>query len=64
LASGSVTVSGNRTGCSRHHRRRRVPKRRSLTCTINHDAIIARGSTMRERKRAVQQIAHKRGALV
>ena len=38
--------------------------RRSLTCIVNNDAIIARGSTMRECKRAVESIAHQRGTLV
>ena len=42
----------------------RPGKRRCLTCIVNQDAIIARGSTMRECKRAVESIAHSRGTLV
>jgi hypothetical protein len=42
----------------------RPGKRRSLVCTVNNDAIVARGSTMRECKRAVESIAHNRGTLV
>ncbi len=42
----------------------RPGKRRSLTCIVNNDAVIARGSTMRECKRAVEHIAHQRGTLL
>jgi hypothetical protein len=42
----------------------RPGKRRSLVCTVNNDAIVARGSTMQECKRAVESIAHNRGTLV
>jgi hypothetical protein len=42
----------------------RPSKKRSLTCIVNNDAIIARGSTMSECKRAVESIAYGRGTLV
>lgn len=42
----------------------RPGRRRSLVCTVNDDAIVARGSTMRQCKWAVENIAHLRGTLV